>query len=321
MNTTKTCLLALLLAAFALPALAEDSGQAQAPDNKAAVQAGTATPLHKGFRGFGMAPVKNAPYSAQAVSERQQTLGDGNQISQRHDVSTWYRDSAGRTRLEVRDSQGELRKVVINDPLAGAAWTLDPRKRSAFKVTARGRTPDERRARAGAWRARAGNGDAGEDIIVKRVERADGDARSPREVRIQVPKGVPADGSWMRNAGPLGHALATAMNDAKWKKNTVTKDLGSKTIDGVKAEGKLRSYEIPAGEIGNRNPVVVSDETWYAPELQITVYTKHSDPRSGDTVFRLENVKREEPAAALFGVPADYTVKELPGRWTRPGKG
>ena len=89
-----------------------------------------------------------------------------------------------------------------------------------------------------------------------------------------------------------------------------TKDLGTRDFNGVKAEGKLRSYEIPAGEIGNRNPIVVSDETWYSPELQITVYTKHSDPRSGDTVFRLENLKRDEPAASLFAVPSDYTVKE-----------
>jgi hypothetical protein len=71
-----------------------------------------------------------------------------------------------------------------------------------------------------------------------------------------------------------------------------------------------RSYEIPAGEIGNRNAIVVSDETWYAPDLQVTVYTKHSDPRSGDTVFRLDSLKREEPAASLFSVPSDYTVKD-----------
>ena len=289
MNTTKTCLLALLLAACSIPALADD-----------AIRTGAPGPGHKGFRGLGMHTVKNAPYSAQAVSERQQTLGDGNQISQRHDVSTWYRDSAGRTRLEVRGRQGELRKVVIHDPVAGAAWTLDPDKRSAFRMAPR--------ARAAAAGAADGN-----EVIVKRVERADGDAQAPRDVRIRVPKFAAADGT-LRDAGPLGHALANAMNDAKWTKNMVTKELGSKSIDGVKAEGKLRSYEIPAGEIGNRNPIVVSDETWYAPELQITLYAKHSDPRSGDLVFRLENLKREEPAPALFGVPADYTVKEAMAR-------
>jgi len=101
-----------------------------------------------------------------------------------------------------------------------------------------------------------------------------------------------------------------------------SKDLGTRDFNGVKAEGKLRSYEIPAGEIGNRNPIVVSDETWYASELQITVYTRHSDPRSGDTVFRLDGLKREEPAAGLFAAPSDYTVKEpLAGLAARADKG
>jgi len=290
MNTHKTCLLALLLGAFALPALADDTAQAQAPDGRL---------QHKGLRGLHMHTVKNAPYSAQAVSERQQTLGDGNQISQRHDVTTWYRDSAGRTRLEMRDRQGELRKVVINDPAAGSAWTLDPERRSAFRLAPRGTAPDAARRAQG---AAAGGGD-GDEVIVKRIERADGDGRVPRDVRIHVPKFMAADGA-LRDAG----------NDAKWKKNAVTRDLGSRTIDGVKAEGKLRSYEIPAGGIGNRNPIVVSDETWYAPELQITVYAKHSDPRSGDLVFRLENLKREEPAPALFSVPSGYTVKDAATR-------
>jgi hypothetical protein len=105
--------------------------------------------------------------------------------------------------------------------------------------------------------------------------------------------------------GPIGGAFA----DMKWSRKAGTRDLGEKTIEGVRAEGKLRSYEIPAGEVGNRNPIVVSDETWFSPELQITVLTKHSDPRAGDNVYRVSSIKREEPAAALFTVPADYTVK------------
>jgi hypothetical protein len=40
------------------------------------------------------------------------------------------------------------------------------------------------------------------------------------------------------------------------------------------------------------------------------VFTKHSDPRSGDFVFKLGKLKREEPPAALFTVPADYTVTD-----------
>jgi hypothetical protein len=103
--------------------------------------------------------------------------------------------------------------------------------------------------------------------------------------------------------------LASA-GDFKWAGKAATKDLGTRDIAGVKAQGKLRSYEIPAGEIGNAKAIVVSDETWWSPELQVTLYSKHSDPRSGDNVYRIENLRRDEPAAALFTVPSDYTVKD-----------
>lgn len=37
--------------------------------------------------------------------------------------------------------------------------------------------------------------------------------------------------------------------------------------------------------------------------------TRHSDPRSGDTSYRLRNILRAEPDPGLFTVPADYTVQ------------
>src|SRR4029078_1952883 len=104
-------------------------------------------------------------------------------------------------------------------------------------------------------------------------------------------------------------------DDARWSAKSVTKDLGTRDFAGIKAEGKLRSYEIPAGAIGKRNPILGACETWMAPDLQVTVYTKHSDPRSGDFIFRLENVKREEPAAALFPVSADSPGGGARARW------
>lgn len=147
---------------------------------------------------------------------------------------------------------------------------------------------------------------------MKEVQRPEGEARQrlKENVRIQLATALDANGAALRDMPGRFGALASAFGDAKWAAKATTRDLGTRDFNGVKAEGKLRSYEIPAGEIGNRNPIVVSDETWFAPELKLTVYTKHSDPRSGDAVFRLENLKREEPAVALFSVPSDYTVKE-----------
>jgi len=42
------------------------------------------------------------------------------------------------------------------------------------------------------------------------------------------------------------------------------------------------------------------------------VMSKRSDPRVGETTFRLTNISRAEPAATLFQVPADYTLEKAP---------
>lgn len=297
---TTPLLLAVLLAAMAAPALAQES-----PGPMFIV------------RGAHVASIRNAPYSAQMVTERQQNLSDGNQIAS-HRTTLAYRDSAGRTRQEVADAKGEVKAVTIHDPVAGATWILRPQDRTATRIA---RPGEEARARIEQMHKdgtlptveRHKLEDGKEEIIIKRVVRTSGAAAQggAQDVRIQVPRALEANGPALRELQTrLAPLAAGAVGDMKWASKAIVKDLGTREFSGVKAEGKLRSYEIPAGEIGNRNPIVVSDETWYAPDLQVTVYTKHSDPRSGDTVFRLENLKREEPAASLFAVPSDYTVKE-----------
>jgi hypothetical protein len=89
----------------------------------------------------------------------------------------------------------------------------------------------------------------------------------------------------------------------------VTTQLGDKHFDGVRAEGKSTVWTIPAGKIGNRNPINITSETWYSPELQVTVHSRYHDPRTGETVYRLANIRRAEPSAELFKVPEDYKVK------------
>jgi hypothetical protein len=89
----------------------------------------------------------------------------------------------------------------------------------------------------------------------------------------------------------------------------VTASLGTKDFDGVKAEGKQTTWTIAAGEIGNRNPINVTSESWYSPELKLTVYSRYSDPRTGESIYRLAAIKRGEPSADLFRVPPDYQVR------------
>lgn len=86
--------------------------------------------------------------------------------------------------------------------------------------------------------------------------------------------------------------------------------LGTQAINGVNAEGTRVTRTIPAGQIGNDKPLQIVFERWYSPDLQIVVKSTRTDPRFGTTTYALNSVQRTEPAAALFTVPSDYTVKE-----------
>ena len=54
---------------------------------------------------------------------------------------------------------------------------------------------------------------------------------------------------------------------------------------------------------------MIVTERWYSPELQAALMIKRIDPRTGESVFQLTNIQKQEPAATLFQVPSDYTVK------------
>ena len=96
--------------------------------------------------------------------------------------------------------------------------------------------------------------------------------------------------------------------------NATKESLGTQTIGGVAATGTRITRTIPAGEIGNDKPIQIVTERWYSTDLQTVVMSKHSDPRWGTSTFQLTNISRTEPAASLFQVPADYTVKQGGGR-------
>jgi len=86
-------------------------------------------------------------------------------------------------------------------------------------------------------------------------------------------------------------------------------DLGVLTINGVKAQGTRFTRTIPAGQAGNQKPIIITNERWYSPDLQTVTKTVRSDPRFGETTYTVTNIQKQEPAAALFAVPSDYTVK------------
>lgn len=94
------------------------------------------------------------------------------------------------------------------------------------------------------------------------------------------------------------------------KHESKKESLGKQNIEGVECEGTREITTIAAGEMGNELPINITTETWYSPELQVTVLRKFNDPRYGEDTYRLTNINRAEPSKDLFVVPSDYTVKE-----------
>ena len=87
-----------------------------------------------------------------------------------------------------------------------------------------------------------------------------------------------------------------------------TENLGDETIDGIHAIGTRVTTTIPSGKMGNEQPIVVTSERWYSPELKATVMTKHNDPWAGELKTQFTRVNTSEPEPSLFSVPGDYKI-------------
>lgn len=269
--------------------------------------------------------VKGAPYSAQAVTETTQVLGDGNRIVNKSSAAV-YRDSEGRTRHEhTLTALGGFgagaeppQTISINDPVAGVNYALDPRSKTAHKMApmrfnfkmvgppdGEGHVPGppEGPVPPGMMVHPSQRGEI-------RIERTPAPTAGAAGERVVVQPQVFMRHTPAPGAGGEGIVMQWHGNpEQKGKKES----LGKQSIEGVEAEGTRTTITIPAGDIGNERAIEVLSERWYSPELQVVVMTKHSDPRFGETTYRLTNINRSEPAKSLFEVPADFTIKEAPG--------
>jgi hypothetical protein len=98
-------------------------------------------------------------------------------------------------------------------------------------------------------------------------------------------------------------------------------DLGTQVINGITTKGVRYTRVIPAGQIGNAAAINIVNEQWYSADLQLIVKSVRTDPRMGQITYTLTNIQRIEPAASLFTVPSDYTVKQAPAHGRHGGPG
>jgi hypothetical protein len=241
------------------------------------------------------------PYSAEAITEFVQVLSDGNRITRRT-VTRTFRDSEGRTRREQTKPGDDIEQVTIVDPVGHVSFVLEAQTRTAWRqptmiATARMRTPAGRGG---------GTPEASWTVVMPRMTDQE---RREAETTGRV--------ALAENAREMSGQLKKAQERAASGEGTSTReDLGTQTVEGILAEGTRITTVIPAGGIGNEQPIKIVSEQWYSPDLQVFVMTKHSDPRSGETTYRLANISRGEPDRLLFEVPADYAIKEAGFRRT-----
>jgi hypothetical protein len=269
---------------------------------------------------FDGAVVKNAPYSAEAVTETTQRLADGNRIVRKTNA-TMYRDSEGRTRREEAlgaigpwASNGEPpQSVFINDPVSKTNLVLDTKNKTVHKMP----SPKVMMSEAlNGVRQNLNKNLAEANQRLAEANRPDAIAGQSKVIEIErqiqsTNEDGPAAADKMKAEMVMTHmqpGMAGMVLSSGSEKNAQKESLGTQTVEGVQAEGTRTTITIPAGSIGNDLPIQIVSERWYSPELHTVVMTKHSDPRMGDTVYRLTNINRNEPAPSLFQAPPDYTT-------------
>jgi hypothetical protein len=170
------------------------------------------------------------------------------------------------------EQQGPM-MVTIQDPVAGFQYTLDSQSRVAHRAELRQGN-------------RQGGIGGGGGVIGGQI----GGLMASRGIAV-APSAT--------TAGTTG--LARRVESS-------TESLGTQILEGVEVVGRRFTHTIPEGAQGNDRPMTSIQETWTSPTLKVTVLSKNTDPRSGESTMKLTDIVASEPDPALFQPPADYTV-------------
>lgn len=278
-----------------------------APPPPGAVQVGV---FSTGGIGFGLQGeaeiVRKEPYQAEAVTEIRQTLANGTHIAQTI-TATVARDSEGRTlRSQKLQENGRFFSIFRGDAnsASSSAEAEPPTLTTIFDPVAREHidyTSDVKIARVLPIDISPGKGEKNAQTlsVSGRSSGAITAFATPGSKPLVVPGGEPGPGLMvMRFAGD--------------EQNMKTESLGTRTIEGIDTIGTLKTWTIPVGAIGNDRALVTTEETWYSPKLKLVLLSTRDDPRFGDTIYSLKNIRRAEPDKSLFRIPAGYDVEKMP---------
>jgi hypothetical protein len=86
--------------------------------------------------------------------------------------------------------------------------------------------------------------------------------------------------------------------------------LGERFIDGIHVVGTRVEYTMT---FEDREPQTMIDDQWFSPELGLMILSTQQTTDGDGSTEQLANIVQAEPDGALFGVPPEYTLLEVPG--------
>jgi hypothetical protein len=106
----------------------------------------------------------------------------------------------------------------------------------------------------------------------------------------------------------LSSAIQPAGPYDQGRRYLTRESLGTKDIDIYPVVGTLETMTMAAGTVGNDQPIALSREFWYSPDLKTNLAVTRKDPRDGTQAVTLTILSREEPDASIFTAPAEYGI-------------
>jgi hypothetical protein len=217
--------------------------------------------------------VKNAPFSAQVVTEYDHVLANGNHIH-REARGRIFRDSQGRVRTDTQIASlggvDSLEHIAIQDPILHEIIHLDPRTRTASVYH------------------------LGEPSSTLAEPPHSGIPTKSGKALLLTPETSAGRATF---ASPHPGVTIPATSES----------LGTRMIEGLPAIGTRVTHTLANGQ---GDPIVAVSEVWYSRDLQMIIVSISDDGQSGHSVMRLTNIVRGAPNEKLFQAPPDYTVKD-----------
>lgn len=261
------------------------------------------------------------PYSSRETREFKQVLSDGTVIS-RQSTRLLARDGEGRTRQELRQPDGASR-IFINDPVAKRTHIIDPQRRTACSARFdKDAINDCFKQMRGDWKPLGFSWSPTDRGIPMMVANDD--------VRVNVSSNAKViDLTEGQKSGSRSYSFSSSGQNAvspvppvapvppvpplpgqSTRDSKVIRETSTTTYEGLKVDVSRTVETIGAGVLGNNRPIESLFERYYSPDLKMTVYTKRSDPRSGESIYRMTDIKRSEPEASLFRIPTGFAETE-----------